>query len=1072
VIHVYRYLAALTVLLLACSTYAVAVAPWFEPPEIAKRATQDEPAPLQPGQRDANEELARLFPPDHWVRKNPKIVETEQCTLLIQDYKPLPDGRLELKPCVLIFHAGGTKATAASASQSPARGRPIVLEAPKAELTFDRAVDFARAEFGRVEKGTLSGEVSIYSPPTVPGGRDELRVRTRAVWLDRQSIRTSNEVEFQYGDSSGRGRILEIALRNGPSDAPRPAKAKLGAIHTVTLKHLDYLRLATQGPGLLGNAIPADGKAASNQSAPLEVTCKGEFNFDMIAQLARFERQVEVRRLLPGAPPDQLHCEELLLAFAERKAPALTTASAAPSSDSALAATDDPLAGRLSRIVAIGGPAVLDAPSSGVHAVAAFMEYSVADRFVTLKSSKQVPQAELRQHEQHFIAPELHYQMADEGRLGRMHATGPGELRLVQDRGGERQIVTARWEKELQVQPQERNHVISLVQAASVTIDPVGRFDGNELYLWVREVPVETGQPNGESARQPATNVENQKPKTALVPDRLLAIGKVHVVSTQLDVDTDRLEAWFINLPAEPAKMQPLLPPQRIREPVEAAAFLQEELPQGTIRGVVRQPSMQKFHVSGAKIQMQAVVRGRLFDLEDLNIDGEAAIEETRTPEPGQEPIRVRGELLELRQGTKPDATIQVSGRPAEVSGRGMRLAGGQIQVQRGKNEMRIDGPGEATLPGGEQGGRSQEPGATGQAGPPQKMHLVWQEGLLFNGLVARFAGDVQVRTGTQVALAPVLEATLSQRFDFQAMGGTAGSSSSADARVGKPPVAPNGQPELASVFLDGGMRGVYVENRGSDEFGQQTSREQMKARNLTVDRIAGKLHAAGPGWVNSVRRGSAGLPGATGSAGSLPAMPSPQVPNQQSIDKQPLTSIHVAFEREMVGDLSRREIEFRQQVLTTYSPANDFNDVIAADPLGSLDERMVLMRSDLLTITEFIQPSARWFEMRATGHTTVHGQKIDVDAPIVGYSSDKDVLTLEGDGRAEAKAWLHRTPGDDPARFQGQRLQYNLRTGQMQTDGIKNFHIPLGPNIKIGIPALPDPAKTKAKTRPPRGFP
>jgi hypothetical protein len=479
---------------------------------------------------------------------------------------------------------------------------------------------------------------------------------------------------------------------------------------------------------------------------------------------------------------------------------------------------------------------------------------------------------------------------------------------------------------------------------------------------------------------------------------------------------------------------------------------------------------MQKFHVSGAKIQIQAVVRGRLFDLEDLNIDGEAAIEETRTPEPGQEPIRVRGELLELRQGTKPDATIQVSGRPAEVSGRGMRLAGGQIVVQRGKNEMRIDGPGEATLPAGQGSeGRSQRSEIRGQVGPPEKMHLVWQEGLLFNGLVARFAGDVQVRTGTQVALAPVLEATLSQRFDFQALGGTAGSSSG-DARVGKLPVAPNGQPELARVFLDGGLRGVYVENRGSDEFGQQTSREQMKARNLTVDRIAGKLHAAGPGWVSSVRRGSAGLPGAMGGAAGLPAVPAPQVPNQQAADKQPLTSVHVAFEREMVGDLNRREIEFRQQVLTTYSPANDFSDVIAADPLGSLDERMVLMRSDLLTITEFIQPSARWFEMRATGHTTVHGQKIDVDAPIVGYSSDKDALTLEGDGRAEAKAWLHRTPGDDPARFQGQRLQYNLRTGDMQTDGIKNFHIPLGPNIKLGIPPIPDPGKTK--TKPPRGFP
>src|SRR5207302_3082434 len=128
------------------------------------------------------------------------------------------------------------KAAAVGEADAATRGRPIVLEAPKAELVFDRAVDFKRAEFGRVEKGTLSGEVTIYSPPTAPGSRDELLVRTRAVWLDRQSIRTSNDVEFQYGDSSGKGRILEIGLRNEQPDGKKAAKSKYGGVQTVTLK--------------------------------------------------------------------------------------------------------------------------------------------------------------------------------------------------------------------------------------------------------------------------------------------------------------------------------------------------------------------------------------------------------------------------------------------------------------------------------------------------------------------------------------------------------------------------------------------------------------------------------------------------------------------------------------------------------------------------------------------------------------------------------------------------------------------------------------------------------------------
>ena len=1054
-IHVTRYFAALTVLLVLFCTYAVAVAPWFEPPPIVIAPHGELPPPAALIPSASLGELAQLFPPGHWVHLSPPmIVKTEQCTLLIEDYKMLPDGDLQLTKCAMIFRAAAPKTPTADGTP-PAPGRPIVLEAPDgAKLTFDKPLDPMRAEFGRLEKGTLAGEIRIFSPPSMPGARDALECSTRAVWLDRQSIRTSNKVEFTYGESSGSGRILEIALRGDQAEPAKKSRSRIGGLHTITLEHLDFLRIASEGRGILNNATPSDSPAAESQNAPLEVTCQGRFTFDMVKQLARFEKQVEVRRLLPNGPPDQLLCEELLLAFAPRKA-----------ATDAAASASDPLAGRLSRIIASGAPAVLKAPSSGALATAAYMEYSLADRYVTLKSDRQkeVPQVSLQQFEQHFVAPELHYQMPEHGRLGRLRATGPGELRMADVSGGERQVITARWEKELQVQPQERNHVISLLDRASVTLDPLGRFDGNELHLWIQEVAVPSAEP---SATVP--NSGNSSAKTTIIPDRLLAVGDVRVVSPQLDVDAGRLEAWFINLPAEPKPIEPLAPPRLIREPVQPAAFTSDSTPQATIRNVVRQPTLQKFHVGGAKIQLQAVVRGRAFELESLNIDGQAAIDETRTPEPGQDPIRLRGDLFELRQGTTPAATAHVRGLPAEVSGRGLSLAGSQIQLLRGKNQLLIDGPGEATFPApvresenpagpsaGATGGLST--GATGglmplfnSAGaappsgqrrppaPPQRMKIIWEQGLVFDGLTARFVGNVQMRSNTQTALAPVLEATLSERLDFQATGG---------------------QPraELANVLLDGQTIGIYVENLGYDEWGHQVSREQLKARTLAVDCLAGRMHVAGPGWFSTVRRGNAAMPGApSGGTSSFQPVSS----NNPTMNQESLNSIHVAFEREIVGDLNRREIEFRQQVLTTYSPASDFSDVIAADPIGKLGPRMVLMQSDKLTITEFIIPPVRWFELRATGHTKVRGEKIEVDAPIVGYSSDKEVLTIHGDGRADAKAWFHKTSGDDPVRYEGQLLKYNLRTGGLQTDVVKNFHFPLSPNIKLPAPSLPVPIK------------
>jgi len=809
-------------------------------------------------------------------------------------------------------------------------------------------------------------------------------------------------------------------------------------MRSITLKHLDYLRIATAGRGLFGDALPADDKSNAEQNVPVEVTCRGEFAFDVPAQLARFVENVVVRRLIPNAPPDRLTCDELLLAFAPPKEAAAVRAAAA----------SDPLAGRLQRIIAIGNPAVLEAPSSGVQAVGAHLEYSLADRYVTLRADdrKSIGRVSLRQFEQHCLAREVHYQMAEEGRLGRLQAKGPGELRLLQGSGPQQQVVTARWEQELLIQPQERNQVISLLGAASVTVDPLGRFDAGELHLWVLEVPVEaTPAMNGPQT----VAVPESKPKTTIVPDRLLAIGKVRVVSQQLDMDTSRMEAWFTNMPADPKSRGPLTPPGPIREPpavqpvgFSAAAISGAVEPRATIQNVIRPPNPQKFHVAGGMIQMQLVVRGPEFELENLNIRGQAEIDEIRTPEPGQEPIRVRGELLELRSGTTPEATLDVSGRPAELAARGMSLAGGTIHVHRGQNEMTIRGPGEATMPARQESGVGSQVSGERTRGikPTEKVHITWEQGLTFDGARARFDGNVVTRTALQTAHAPLLEATLSRRIDFQAA-------------EGQP------QAELAQVFLDGGMQGVYIESRGVNELGEQSSYEQMRFRNLMFDRLSGRLHADGPGWVSSVRQGTG--PGAQGSGfGVRSSGERVQAVSGAGQASKALSSVHMAFERAMEGDLTKRQIDFLQQVRTTYSPAQDFHDVIAADPLADLAEGMVLMESDVLRLTEFVQPTARWFEMESSGHTKVRGIQADVEAPVIGYSSRYETLTLRGDGRVKAKVWSSQAPGEPPRWMELDGLRYNLRTGQTQLENVSNVHIPLSEGTKLPLPNLAPPTR------------
>jgi hypothetical protein len=291
-------------------------------------------------------------------------------------------------------------------------------------------------------------------------------------------------------------------------------------------------------------------------------------------------------------------------------------------------------------------------------------------------------------------------------------------------------------------------------------------------------------------------------------------------------------------------------------------------------------------------------------------------------------------------------------------------------------------------------------------------MHLTWQQGMTFDGQTARFDGDVQARTATQLAMAPMMEATLRPRIDFAAP-------------------ASEDQPEITRLFLDGG---VYLKNSALDERGEQLSLDQMNVPNLTVDQVMGKLQSQGPGWVSTVRRqnvpgGAPALPAAPQNAGGPPA------------DNQPLTSIHVAFDGGIQGDLDKHTIQFRQGVRTTYSPARDFTEMVVArmgQPLDQIGPRAVLMTSHTLTLTQMGLPhQSQWFEMMASGNVKVEGSPFTALATAVSYGSDKEAIVLSGEGYADAELWYTPTPGAQQSHAKARKFTYWLRDGMLKAEGL-----------------------------------
>ena len=96
-----RAVVALAVISTVYWGYALAVVPVIEPPpkdsEIIFHPNSDSIAQSSIAQIDD------LFPSDAWELNNPKVLQTEQTTILLKEYETLEDGRLRIKPLTAIY---------------------------------------------------------------------------------------------------------------------------------------------------------------------------------------------------------------------------------------------------------------------------------------------------------------------------------------------------------------------------------------------------------------------------------------------------------------------------------------------------------------------------------------------------------------------------------------------------------------------------------------------------------------------------------------------------------------------------------------------------------------------------------------------------------------------------------------------------------------------------------------------------------------------------------------------------------------------------------------------------------
>jgi hypothetical protein len=412
-----RISSSLAIILIAYWAYALLAVPWIEPPSTTAISSRHDKPGLE-GEEPHDLQMKQfvgLFPPDHWIWKGKTIVlESNRAKLLLQNYRNVEGGRMEIWPCVIVFpHEGPTE------SEEQRRRQSIILETPRALLQFDPPLNFNQPKATRMVNGQLKGDVIIRSDWKEPGPEDDLLIEASEVQITEHSISTPNPVKFHWGPHYGSGRDLEIKLLTA---APKPGAEATGGnitgIESIDLRHVDLARFDL-GKTSLSPAGKSDGGQA-------EIRCAGPFRFDAVRRVATFRDHVNVLRPNPSGTPDQLDCELLSVFFTDRS---LETAAVAADKKKD-PGTLDLVAERLEAKGTPMTPVVVSAPN--------YNKFSAR-------------------------APRIEYNLLAKS----MVADGPGWFRGQPNDRPDRAL-EAVWRRELQIFPKEQSQVITLAGGAAL----------------------------------------------------------------------------------------------------------------------------------------------------------------------------------------------------------------------------------------------------------------------------------------------------------------------------------------------------------------------------------------------------------------------------------------------------------------------------------------------------------------------------------------------------------------------------------------------------------------------------
>ena len=712
---------------------------------------------------------ATYIPASEWAKKSKYMLRAEQAFVFTEHWRQEPgnDKRIRFEKFAVIWVS----------IDKEGNEQAFSIVAHEALVEFASAFDEKTPNPGRVVRAVLVGDVEISGP-------DGLSVVGQNFIFDETELNlyTLNPVHFRF--QSHRGSASRMTMRLIPAEGlpgrDRPhvyGVQSMSLIANPSLPKNNHVRLEIQMP-------------QGNELVPVNVQCDGDLDYTVATNTAVLTDEVIVQT---GAKDklDRLNCHKLTLQFTPKKRNDMNATVDAKSEDQKkrekeFQQIESDL--EFSWLEAEGRQGQQVKIISNSQKAKAYMDrltYSAETGTLSMSSIGPRNVVTVLQNGSQLKVPTIEAQLGQASgnqiSLDSLICLGAGELSYVDDKTGKLAFV-ATWQTQLSktTDPETQLDLVELQDKAHFGQPELGTgLIAESIRIWLVPFKISSPAPGDSSAKEPP----------APEPKRLLAQRGVALKSPQMQIHrTNELDIRFEDDDIE-SQAQAATGRQKSRSGFRPASFVTYEDHQVGFanipveRNVSRSksterdsknskpgssqnslnPSDKPIIVSADKIGVRMRRLQEKQDPELIAVHSEGKVEISQERVPGEKPLELEGDQVDLENQSLNHEIIHIFGSPAKIRDERFKLEGKEIHFNRGENRAWVNGSGWMKFPIPNQ---AKIPGLEGAANRDLNVH--WDEFMNFDGLKAEFVGRVEAKLGLAIMHCEKMEVQLLERLSFQ----------------------------------------------------------------------------------------------------------------------------------------------------------------------------------------------------------------------------------------------------------------------------------------------------------------